>query len=229
MVSDEIFESGNRLSKLALAGQPPIHRAVVVATVTKDGKSFFYLDSSREIGVAFSRAISSEIPDYRWRGKTTYPDFVSMDGTHIGGGRTEIGIIEEPTGPFWRVGVTGYYMAEVVEIATGEVLGRWHSIPVQNGMQTEITLPIGERFEIVDRQPLVIFGSRTFEVQKIVINPGDTIDVADYDRMYPNVVRPLRIELRDYVPYTPFQGRAEIVGYGWCNPHKQNFPGHRDP
>jgi len=97
---------------------------VVVAVVTEDGIPV------EGVEVAFARSISGRSRDYKWAG-TTDAD-----------GRAEIGITADSP-QFRRTGVAGYYCAKASDTASGEVVDRWASIPVNGGKTHVVLLPIG--------------------------------------------------------------------------------------
>ena len=109
--------------------------AVVMATVTQEDAPV------EEAEVAFSRSVSGKPVDYKWRGITNSIGIV------------EIRVIENDP-QFWRMGASGYYRACAVDPASGEVLGKWESIPMQEGQVITLSLPIGGPARIEGTRPL---------------------------------------------------------------------------
>jgi len=104
-------------------------RSVVVATVTQGGAAI------GEAELAFSRTISGRSPDYRWTGTTD------------AAGRVTVEILADAP-QFWRVGVSGYYLARLADAASGDVLGQWSSIPINGGREMAVRLAVGEPAQI---------------------------------------------------------------------------------
>ena len=110
-------------------------RATVVATVTEGGIP------ASGVEVAFSRSICGSPALYLWKG-TTDAD-----------GQVEIEIVAHAP-QFLRRGASGYYLAKVTDPVSGEVLGRWTSIPIRGGKETVLSLPVGERASVEARSVL---------------------------------------------------------------------------
>jgi hypothetical protein len=106
-------------------------QTVVEVTVTRDG-------SPVEGIVALSRSTSGRALDYRWSGTTG------------AGGVAEIQITS--TG---LRSVSGYYLAEVTDPATGQLLGTWGSIPINAGRRTVLSLPVGGSAQIESSTRLI--------------------------------------------------------------------------
>ena len=110
------------------------NRAVVAATVTQEGAPVAGAE------VSFSRSVSGQAPDYRWKGTTDAE------------GKAEIEIVA--TDPqFWRVGASGYYLAKAVNPTSGAVLGQWGSIPINGGQMIALSLPVGGHAQVNSQSP----------------------------------------------------------------------------
>jgi sugar lactone lactonase YvrE len=114
----------------------PRHRAVVVATVTRDGAPVAGLE------VSFSRTVSGRRPDYRWKGTTN------------SSGQVTVEIIADPGPLFLRTGASGYYAAQATDPVSGNVVAEWASIPINGGREITLSLPIGGQASITDVRPL---------------------------------------------------------------------------
>ena len=79
--------------------------------------------------VEFSRSISGRVPEYQWQGKTNDE------------GRATIEIQSNSR-------VSGYYLARAKD-ADGNTLDTWGSIPVNDGKETTLSLPVGGRAQSV--------------------------------------------------------------------------------
>ena len=138
-----------------------VHRADVVATVIQAD------EPASGVEVAFSRSISGRPADYRWKGTTDE------------NGVVEIEIATDPTGQFRRVGTTGYYLAMATEPATGEVIGRWGSIPVNDDGTAELILEVGRRaffeqdlrgrFELQALGPIPYPSNNPYDAQRVAL------------------------------------------------------------
>ena len=105
----------------------PIHRAVVVATLTNNGTIV------SGATVAFGRGISGKSTSYDWSGTTDANGLVTVE------------IVADSR--LFRKGASGYYMAKATD-ASGASVGRWHSIPLQGGIEQAVALPVGARAEV---------------------------------------------------------------------------------
>ncbi len=128
------------------------HQAVVLATVTQDGVPAAGLE------VAFSRSISGRPSDYRWKGVTDPNGRVKVEIV------ADVKVRRAGVGPdgegeserhsvvpqFWRVGASGYYLVRAVDPVSGEVVGRWGSVPITGGKEVDLLLPIGGRVQSMD-------------------------------------------------------------------------------
>ena len=112
--------------------------AVVVATVTQDGSPVAGVE------VSFSQSIAGRSANYLWSGITDED------------GQVEIEIAVDPV-KYWRTGASGYYQAKTTD-ASGEVTGKWRSIPINGGNSHEISLPMGEAAVVESRGDLDSFG-----------------------------------------------------------------------
>ena len=101
----------------------PIHRALIVATVTQDGAPVVGAT------VGFARGTAGKKADYKWSG-TTDSD-----------GEVEIEVVADSR--LFRRGASGYYFARATT-ASGSVVGKWHSIPINGGIEQSVSLPVGE-------------------------------------------------------------------------------------
>ena len=87
------------------------------------------------VEVAFSQSISGRPARFDWRGITDADGWAEIE-------------IAVDARQFWRVGATGYYTARATDSA-GEVVGAWSSIPICGGKTVSISLPIGERAQVM--------------------------------------------------------------------------------
>lgn len=118
--------------------QPPSgqqDRSVVVVTVTQNGQPVSGVE------VAFARSVSGVAADYRWMAVT------GADG------RAEIELTALAP-QFAGKGVGGYYMARAVQAVSNAQVGFWHSIPVPGGKQVTLSLPVGQKAQVVSEAPL---------------------------------------------------------------------------
>jgi predicted ester cyclase len=104
-------------------------RVIVVATVTNDGTPV------EGVELAFSRSIAGQSPDYRWSRTTDEK------------GEAVVEIAADPP-------ASGLYLAKAKDPATGEVVGRWTSVPITGGQKLALSLPIGARVEVTGQTPL---------------------------------------------------------------------------
>lgn len=125
----------NELLQIKGAPATPKHRAVVVATVTRDGAPAAGLE------VAFARSISGQAVVYRWWGTTD------------AGGRARVEIVAD-AGQFWRTGASGYYRAQAVDPASGKVIAQWGGIPLNGGKEVTLSLPVGGMASVVGERDL---------------------------------------------------------------------------
>ncbi|MDA0746199.1 MAG: spondin domain-containing protein [bacterium] len=90
-------------------------QTLVVATVTQNGVPM------AGVNIALSNSVSGRSPNYQWQGSTDT------------NGRASITIGSE----------SGYYLARATNPTSGNVIGTWNSIPINRGLQTFLSLPIG--------------------------------------------------------------------------------------
>ncbi|MDA0747291.1 MAG: T9SS type A sorting domain-containing protein [bacterium] len=102
----------------------PIHRAVVVATLTRNGVAV------SGATVAFSHSTSGRSTSFDWSGTTNAQ------------GRVTIEIVVDSR--LFRNGASGYYLARATN-ASGASVGSWNSIPLNGGIEQAVTLPVGGR------------------------------------------------------------------------------------
>jgi len=101
------------------------YRARVEVTVLRNGVPV------EGVEVAFSQSISGRPARFDWRGITDADGWAEIE-------------ISVDARQFWRVGVSGYYVARAVHPASGEIVEEWRSIPVSGGGRHYFLLPIGE-------------------------------------------------------------------------------------
>ena len=99
----------------------PAYRTAVEATVMGDAVA--------DLIVEFSRAIAGRQPHYAWR------DTTGMDG------RVVLTITSEDQ-------VSGYYLARA-RTAGGEIVGQWHSIPLNDNRRQVLELTLGGGVRVV--------------------------------------------------------------------------------
>ena len=117
------------LAKLALASHAG--EVEVEVTVMRDGLP------AEDIEVAFSRSISGRSPEYDWEGTTDSDGTVSIE-------------IESTSSR----GTSGYYVARATDAITGDVLGRWGSIPLTGGNEVALTLAIDGAATVTSSQSI---------------------------------------------------------------------------
>jgi hypothetical protein len=104
------------------AGRNQKHRAVVTATVLRNGIP------AQGLVVSFSRTISGRVPNFQWRGTTSANGQVRLE-------LTEANLFQKPD-------ISGTYTARAVD-GTGAILGLWGSIPIKGGKEIALTLVVG--------------------------------------------------------------------------------------
>lgn len=107
-------------------------KAVVRATLSRPNAAV------EGLLVEFSRAISGLPRSYEWSGSVG------------ASGQVEIAIETNNS----SAGATGYYTARAIDPASGAVVGRWRSIPLNGDTHVEVLLPIGGRAEVTAWMPL---------------------------------------------------------------------------
>ncbi len=118
---------GRPLSKMAVAGGG-MSQATVVATVSQDDAPV------AGVMVEFARSIAGQVPDYQWSGMTD-----DM-------GRVTVEISGQ---------ATGYYQARASR--DGSMIGRWSSIPINEGYTSMVALPIGGKAQVTGTsQPITV-------------------------------------------------------------------------
>ena len=106
----------------------------VVSTVNAEVGATVLGDAVEGLTVEFSRAIVGHPPNYLWSGKTDATGHVSLT---ISRARR----------------VNGYYRAQARN-AAGEVVGQWHSIPLNRDRRQVLELPLDGKMRIVRVEPL---------------------------------------------------------------------------
>ena len=91
-------------------------------------------DAVEGLTVAFARSIAGQQPDYAYSAVTDANGSLSLT-------------ISNPDG------VTGYYTARASN-ADGEIVGQWHSIPLNHNQRQVLELPLGGGMKIVSVGPL---------------------------------------------------------------------------
>lgn len=138
-----------RPSDTADGGPRPSYRTEVEATVLGDAVAGLIVE--------FSRAIAGRQPDYAWRDTT---------GTD---GRVTLTITTKDQ-------ASGYYLARA-RTAGGEVVGQWHSIPLNNNRRQVLELTLGGGVRVVAVEGLA--------AGKKVIGPGAP-DESSLEPNHPN-------------------------------------------
>ncbi len=183
------------------------HAAVVKATVTHNGVPV------QDVELAFARSIAGGVPDYRWARQT------NADGY------AEVEITTAPISQLWpllpsaidlgqldRNGATGYYLAKATDPVSGDLVGNWHSIFINGGMETVLSLHVGEPFLVLSQEFLLNFEDQAYEVKTINGNP---ISISEQDPNNSNI--PLEIRLTGYNPFTPISGQVRFNKLGWID------------
>jgi hypothetical protein len=145
-----------------IVGAASRQRAVVVATVTRDGVP------EEGLEVAFSRSISGRSSDYQWTGTTDADGRVTVDIQVEG-----------------RSGASGYYLVQATDAAL-EVVARWNSVPISGGRETLLSLPVGDRAVVVGRIPLR--GVESFVISGNYPNPFNPATQIAYQILEPGDV-----------------------------------------
>jgi hypothetical protein len=96
------------------------------------------------VEVAFARSISGRATEYQWQGITDERGWVEIEIN----ADTEVGL---------RTGVSGYYTAEVKDILSHEILGRWTSLPINAGTTQKIVLEIGEKPQVIYEEGFAVY------------------------------------------------------------------------
>jgi len=99
---------------------------VVEATVSGDAVA--------GLTVAFARSIAGQQPDYAYNAVTDANGSLSLTISSADG-------------------VTGYYQARARN-ADGEIVGQWHSIPLNRNQRQVLELPLGGKMRVVRVEPL---------------------------------------------------------------------------
>ena len=84
--------------------------------------------------VAFARGVSGKTANYKWSGATD---------ANV---KVEIEVVADSR--LFRGGASGYYLARATT-ASGDVIGKWHSIPINGGVEQSVNLPVGELASVV--------------------------------------------------------------------------------
>ena len=91
-------------------------------------------DAVEGLTVAFARSIAGQPADYAWSAVTDANGSLSLT-------------ISNPDG------VSGYYTARASN-ADGEIVGQWHSIPLNHNQRQVLELPLGGKMKVVSAEPL---------------------------------------------------------------------------
>ncbi len=106
----------------------------VISTLNTEVEATVFGDAVEGLTVEFSRAIAGHPPNYLWSGVTDATGHVSLT---ISSARR----------------VSGYYRAQARN-AAGEVVGQWHSIPLNRDRRQVLELPLDGNMRIVRVEPL---------------------------------------------------------------------------
>ena len=106
----------------------------VISTLNTEVEATVLGDAVEGLTVEFSRAIAGHPPNYLWSGVTDATGHVSLT---ISSARR----------------VSGYYRAQARN-AAGEVVGQWHSIPLNRDRRQVLELPLDGNMRIVRVEPL---------------------------------------------------------------------------
>ena len=126
-------------------------------------------DPVEDLTVEFSRAIAGRARAYAWKAVTDTAGKASL--TISGSRRSHVG---------------GFYEARA-RTADGDVVGQWHSIPLNRGMRQVLELPLGGDARVVSSERL--------DAAKQVAEPGQPLAVG----LEPNAPNPFNSSTR--IPY----------------------------
>ena len=121
--------AGGVVWELERSGPPPSTSMTAVKATVPGG-------AAAGLTVEFGRAISGRAVHYAWGGITDETGRVELD----------LSTLERP-------GATGFYQARASKRA-GEVVGQWHSIPLNRDRLQVLELTLGGRARVVSSQPL---------------------------------------------------------------------------
>ena len=91
-------------------------------------------DAVEGLTVAFARSIAGQQPDYAYNAVTDANGYLSLTISSADG-------------------VSGYYTARASN-ADGEIVGQWHSIPLNHNQRQVLELPLGGKMKVVQVGPL---------------------------------------------------------------------------
>lgn len=142
-------------------------KAVVPAAVSHADVVVQVLGEGGGLEVSFGQSVAGQVSQVRWNGTT--------DATGIAHIVVDVSDLQVR-----KSSATGYYVAHARN-AAGQIVGQWHSIPIEGGVENALTLTIGGRAQIHRRGPRVTVMTRNVylgaDINRILAPPDPEIPI----------------------------------------------------